>query len=349
MDDAALFEALPEAEVARRLLPYLGESGAGRGLDYAAPPRRLLGGFDTLIYRFELRDPPPALAGPLVLRLYRDARGPDSARRESIVQNAVAALGFPTPRILRTCIDRTVLGGAFVIMPYVHGRVMRDAFFGPRALDMCALLASLHARLHGLDADALARDAAGTTGSLSVGDELDVMQAQIGAARLAGLDPGMQWVRARRPPLGQAAICHGDFHPLNVLIDGAEVSGVLDWARAKIDDPAWDVGATVALFTQGPIDLPGVLQGAAGAVRRWLIGRYLRAYTTLRSIDLAAVQYYEAVRCLGMLIEAGEHRQAARGFVAPIAKPTAFNTARSVRSLSARFAAVSGVAVALPS
>jgi aminoglycoside phosphotransferase (APT) family kinase protein len=175
------------------------------------------------------------------------------------------------------------------------------------------------------------------------------MQARIAAARLTGLTAGMQWVLAGRPPVpARRAICHGDFHPLNVLLDGGEVSGVLDWAWAKIDDPAWDVGATVALFTQGPLDLPGILQGIAAAVRRWLIASYLHAYARLRTLDRDAVRYYEALRCLGMLIEAGEHRQAARGVVPPIAKPTAFAGARAARSLARRFRAISGIAVALP-
>jgi aminoglycoside phosphotransferase (APT) family kinase protein len=312
----------------------------------------MLGGFDTLIYSFELRDAPPALAGPLVLRLYRDARGPERARREGSVQNAVAALGFPTPRVLLTCVDRAVLGGAFVVMPRLPGRVMLDAFLGPRVVRMPALLAALQARLHALDPDALARAleaAACPVQSMTVAAELGVMEAQIDAARLSGLAAGMQWVLANRPRSpARPAICHGDFHPLNVLLDGRHVSGVLDWARAKIDDPAWDVGATVALVTQGPLDLPGVLLGVAGAARRWLIARYVRAYAALRPLDLAAVRYYEALRCLGMLIEGGEHRQVQRGVIAPIAKPTAFDTPRAVHSLVTRFGALSGVAVALP-
>jgi aminoglycoside phosphotransferase (APT) family kinase protein len=160
----------------------------------------------------------------------------------------------------------------------------------------------------------------------------------------------MRWINANRPPAaGRRAICHGDFHPLNVMVDGAAVSGVLDWAWARLDDPAWDVGATVALMTQGPLDLPAILHGAAGLVRRWLVARYLRAYAALHPIDLASVRYYEALRCLGMLIEAGEHRQAACGAIPPIAKPCAFDTPRTLHSLIGRFRVISGMVLTLPS
>ena len=351
MDAVALFDAPPEAEVARRLLAYLRAGGAS-GTDFAVLPSRMLGGFDTLVYAFALRDPPPELAGPLVLRVYRDAQGPQRARREASLQNGVGALGFPIPRVLLTCADRGVLGGAFLVMQRIPGRVMLDAFFGPRVLAMPGLLAALQARLHGLDAEALRRrlDADGTAAAeLSVSADLAAMQEQAAAAQLAGLAPGLEWLRAHRPaPPVRLAICHGDFHPLNILLEGRRVSGVLDWAWSKIDDPAWDVGATVALMTQGPLALPGVLQGVAAAARRWLVARYLRAYAAVRPIDLTAVRFYEALRCVGMLLEAGVHRQAARGVIPPVAKPCAFDTPRAVRDLATRFRAVSAVGVTVP-
>jgi aminoglycoside phosphotransferase (APT) family kinase protein len=353
MDDAPLFDALPEAAVARALLPYLRQSVGAPDLSLVALPRRLLGGFDSLIYAFELRAAPAPLDGPLVLRLYRDAGGPERARREGSVQNAVGALGFPTPLVQLTCLDRSVLGGAFVIMQRLPGRVMLDALFGPRLLRLPALLAALHARLHALDAQRLTRAlaAAGcSTDALSVNGDLAAMQARIGAARLRGLESAMQWLLAHRPaPVGDAAICHGDFHPLNILLEGGRVSGVLDWAWSKVDDPAWDVGATVALITQGPLQLPRFLRGLATAGRRWVVDRYLRSYRALRPLDLDAVRYYEALRCVGMLIEAGEHVRARCGDIAPIAKPTAFDDPRTIGSLSARFRAISGVAATIGS
>lgn len=352
MDDAPLFEALPEADVARALLPYLCDAAGAPGLAVAAPPRRMLGGFDTLVYAFELRDPPPELRGPLVLRVYRDASGPERAHREGSVQNAVAALGFPTPRVLLTCLDRAVLGGAFLVMQRVRGRVMLDDFFSPRVLRMPALLAALHARLHDLDARALERQltvAHCPTERMSVASDLAAMQARIAAARLDGLEVGMQWVLANRPsPPTTTAICHGDFHPLNILLDRRAVSGVLDWAWSKIDDPAWDIGATVALMTQGPVALPTVLLGVATVARRWLIGRYVRAYAALRPLDLAAVRYYEALRSLAMLVEAGEHLQARSGVIPPLPKPTAFKDQRVVGRIISRLRAITGVDSSMP-
>ena len=351
MDHDALFEPLPESEVARGLLPYLCDVSGASALTFALAPARMLGGFDTLVYAFELSDPPPLLRGPLVLRVYRDARGPQRARREACVQNTVEALGFPTPRVLVTCVDRGVLGGAFQVMRRVRGRVMLDGMLGPRLLRMPALLAGLQARLHGLDADAFARQLAAADCAPdvpSLAGDLDALEQRIAAAQLPGLAAALRWAQRETPPPRRPAVCHGDFHPLNILLDGGAVSGVLDWAWGRLADPAWDVGATVALMTHGPLALPAALHRAARAARQWFIARYLRIYATLRPLDRDAVHYYEAVRCLGMLVEAGEHLQSVSGVIAPIAKPTAFNDARTVAGLAARFRTLSRVDAVLP-
>ena len=131
-------------------------------------------------------------------------------------------------------------------------------------------------------------------------------------------------------------------------MDKGTVSGVIDWTYTRIADPAYDVGATIALFGQGPIDLPGFVQSAAGIFRRWIIRRYYGAYRRLRPIDSGAVRYYEAMRCLGFLVEAGEHRQADLGVIATPMKPTAFGAPRTVRGIVARFREITGVELALP-
>lgn len=45
-----------------------------------------------------------------------------------------------------------------------------------------------------------------------------------------------------------AAICHGDFHPLNILIDAQQTPIVIDWMDATLGSPLADVGRTVLLL-----------------------------------------------------------------------------------------------------
>ena len=338
MSAAALFEAPADDVLAAALLGYLRATHGMAELAFAQTPARILGGFDTLIYSFALRAPPADLAGPLILRLYRDADGPQRAQGEAAVQNTAATLGYPTPRVLAVCPDRGVLGGAFQVMQRLPGRVMVDAFFGPALLRLPGVLADLHLRLHALDASGFRAQLAAPGEAPSVERDLSQAAAAIARAQLDELHPLLDWLRANRPPPAAAVLCHGDFHPLNVLVDGSAVCGVLDWARARLAEPAWDVGASVALFTQGPLRMPGALQGLAAALRRWLANRYVRAYTGRRPLAVATLRYYEALRCLGFLIEGGEHRRAAAGAIAPIAKPTAFGDPRTIAAIERRVA-----------
>ena len=39
-----------------------------------------------------------------------------------------------------------------------------------------------------------------------------------------------------------------DFRPLNILADHGRLTGVIDWVKATIADPAFDYGAVLAIF-----------------------------------------------------------------------------------------------------
>jgi aminoglycoside phosphotransferase (APT) family kinase protein len=49
---------------------------------------------------------------------------------------------------------------------------------------------------------------------------------------------------ARRP----LVLCHFDYHPLNVMLDGARVTAVLDWPNGLPGDPRADLARTVVLM-----------------------------------------------------------------------------------------------------
>lgn len=77
-----------------------------------------------------------------------------------------------------------------------------------------------------------------------------------------------------RPPLTAGAdtaaqLLHLDLHPLNILVDGVQVTGVLDWANAARGDPVRDQARSWAILNLDPCararhDQPGWPQMAAG-------------------------------------------------------------------------------------
>ena len=336
--------------MAQRLLAWLRRELAAPALAFAEAPVRIHGGFDTAIFAFRLTEAKPPFDAPLVLRLYRAEQGAAQARFEGAVHEAVAARGFPTPRALAVGDESSGLPGAFLILERVAGRNALRALASTVLPRIPALLANAQAQLHSLDAVAVLRDlaAAGVPADrLAAGRDLDFATGEVERLALDGLRPALDWLRAG-PPTSTSVICHGDFHPLNVMIDGRAVSGVIDWTRVREAPPEYDVGASIALMTQGEIRLPPGSAPLADAARRVLVALYLRAYRRRRALDPRALRHFEALRCVLFLVEAGEHRRADAGEIPRPSKATAFAGDRTVRRIAARLRQIAGVAVAIP-
>src|SRR4029453_7934746 len=80
--------------------------------------------------------------------------------------------------------------------------------------------ADMQIRLHQLPADPLLRaiTAAGIDAeAITFEGQLARLHTTIERSDLTGLKPGLAWLDNHRPPQArEAAICHGDFHPLNI-------------------------------------------------------------------------------------------------------------------------------------
>jgi aminoglycoside phosphotransferase (APT) family kinase protein len=146
-------------DVPGALIEFLRRTLDAPGLELAEPLSPLSGGFDTAIYTVRLRGAPPAFAGPLILRVLAPHHEPARVLRERAIQNAVAAQGYPAPRVLAATRDAGLLGAPFLVMERLPGAVLADA----RRLGMAGVLAEAQARLHALDVEpllaALDRDA----------------------------------------------------------------------------------------------------------------------------------------------------------------------------------------------
>jgi hypothetical protein len=69
-------------DIAADLLAHLRQRLGASTLTYAEGPTRIVGGYDTLVYSFQLDGGPDAFLGPLILRAFRDDKGPERARWE---------------------------------------------------------------------------------------------------------------------------------------------------------------------------------------------------------------------------------------------------------------------------
>jgi len=283
------------------LLSYLRSELDSQDINLMAPATPVTGGFDTRIFRFQLKDAPTEVSRPLIARLF----GTSSQNRavfESAVQTAVADAGYPAPRVFFTCTDESMLGGSFMIMECMPGQAM--ATRDPIQLNvplplMPATLAKAHLELHRIDAEPV-RNALDSRGihrdRYSFEARFTWLVKQIDAPRFAWLHPGLQWIIQNHPENpDRLVICHGDFHPINILVTHGEVSGVLDWSGFLVADPAYDVAITKFLgrlmFSSVCPQFPHL---------------YYDQYLKASPVDAARVEYYEAFRCLWTLLEGAE-------------------------------------------
>ena len=323
-----------------RLLAHLRATLGNPRLDLAGPLAPISGGFDTEIFAFRLSGAPPALAGPLVLRVLPPHHDPRRALRERAVQNAVADLGFNAPRAPLASADTAILGAAFLVMERCPGRPL----LASRRFGIAALLVETHVQLHALDPapllDALEAAEPGARALVSLDGHLGQLERRIGG-RLPGLAPAMRWLLEHRPaPGGPLAICHGDFHPQNLLCDGRAITAVLDWPNVLVADPAYDVAATRVILEQVPLEILPVsrrLRPAVAVARRVLVALYLRGYRRRRPLDAGALAYGEALACMRGLVRTGEQRARPGEAVSPL-DASSFGD-----RLAARFATLTGI------
>ena len=333
--------------IARSFLALLRRRVGAPHLEYAGSPERIPGGYDTRIFAFALRGAPPELSGPLILRLYRPDTDPSRAPAEAAIHRTVAGLGYPCPPALLVGDASDGLAGGFLVLPRVPGHVLLEESWGPGLLRMPAMLARLHAALHALDPAPLRRALASAgvaTARLRTDTGLEDVAQEVAAARLDGLRPVLDWLVANRPPASPAAVmCHGDFHPLNVLVENGRVTGVIDWANLRFGEAAYDVGATIALLSHGPVDAPFGLHRVVGIARRYLVTAYRRTYLRRHPLSLDRLRYYEALRTVGFVVEAGVHHRAAAGAIPPRSKPSAFVSPPVLASALRRVRELTGV------
>ena len=269
------------------------------------PLTRLLGGYETFTYHFKLQGAQQGFSKHLVLRLFREPRGPDQAVWESVVQNVLASQGYPAPSVYLACTDKTQLGGVFIIMEFLPGETMWEAAFEESSV----LLGTAHAGLHDLPMAPLV-------------DALQEHGFDEHRYRISGryvwlkdksetfpwLEGCVQWLIENRPPEPERlSVCHLDFHPFNVLIEDGQVTGVVDWPGFSIGDPAMDVASTIFLINFGAGQVLQVEN--ANEVISQYIEAYLEAYRSVRPLDAEHIDYYRVMKAVNAFISGADGQE----------------------------------------
>jgi aminoglycoside phosphotransferase (APT) family kinase protein len=302
-------------EVSAAVRGWLTAQGNG-AVTNGAPPERLTGGADFWVYGLRFAGPglPQRWSAPLVARIPAAAGRYDMLRRDSAVQSWVAAQGYPAPEVLTVLAPGEPLPSPVQVMAWVPGVPLFAAASGrPWGIpELMVRLGVAQAELHQLGsppADAhpgevsdnwlrLARHVAksGDAGEFAA----SLRKIELVRDRLEVPDP---------------VVCHGDFHPINVLATpGGSGLHVIDWTNVGVGDRHSDISWTLLWFEIAAVMAPR----PAGRVllrvlRRRLERAYLTGYRRVLPVDRQRVQLWRPVSLLRIWSAAVAHQRGAFG------------------------------------
>ena len=231
--------------------------------------RRLSGGASRETYLCDAGD-----RGELILQCEHGGKATGEPPGQAALLQAAAAAGVPVAAVVEHGREDPVLGLAWTLVDTLAGtsdpKLIVPGTANPSAApDRTELLDSI--------ADALAavhRMPADTSLAPAVAEPLAQLRAlhdQLGEPH-AVFELAFRELGADRPATRHALV-HGDFRMGNLMIDGSDVTGVLDWELTHIGDPVEDLGwLCVPAWRFARPDLP-----AAGlGTREQLLDAYAR-------------------------------------------------------------------------
>lgn len=169
--------------------------------------------------------------------------------REFRVMKALDGAGFPVPKVLWFCDERTVIGTPFYIMSFLDGHVFHDsALPGLAPSERAAAYASAAetlARLHNVDYAAAGLADYGRPGNYFARQIARwSRQWQLSRTRdLPDVERLIAWLPANVPDDDATTIAHGDYRMGNLMFHPNEprVIGVLDWELSTLGHPLADL------------------------------------------------------------------------------------------------------------
>ena len=214
-------------------------------------------GFDSdiIFVRFRGPDLPPPWSEELVLRVKHSRVALAEAQAEAAMHGWLVEQGYPAPAVLGVIEPGVVGDGPTQIVQVAPGVSLFDAA-KRRPWTVGELLdrfAALQNRLHLLPV-------AGCPADMDVVEKrLRLPRAVAATLGHAGVQAGIARMEALADRLHDAprSVCHGDYHPLNALVDGDRVT-IIDWTDSGLGDRHCDVARTIALY-----DIASIVAGSA--------------------------------------------------------------------------------------
>jgi uncharacterized protein (TIGR02172 family) len=229
-----------------------------------------------------------ALGGDRVVKLFLPWMRREKVEWEFTVTKALHSAGLPVPRVFEIVKVEQRLG---IVLERLRGTSMlRHTMRRPwRLIAGARELAELQAQMHAHRAP----------------EELPTQRMQIERWIAAAKDLEETDRQAARAALGKLrdgnTVCHGDFHPENVLIT-EKGPMIIDWSTGTRGDPIGDVARTVSLLRHAeiPADWSSYMRTMVMVSRQFLLRFYLRRYFEVRPGPVEDLEAWEPIQRAAM-------------------------------------------------
>lgn len=184
--------------------------------------------------------------------------------------------GYPVPAVYGIV---EVHGRHGIVYERVDGpSMLQELMSKPRELEHFAgMFAELHAKMHSSQIKGLS-------------SQHQKLKAKIRNAKPLSEEQRNAALKALYQLPDDNALCHGDFHPDNILMS-SQGPAVIDWNDATQGNPYADIARTLLLLQQGEPVQPFELDAEQiVSMRSLFIDIYLRQYTQIRSISLKNIE-----------------------------------------------------------
>jgi len=345
-------------DIGARLSSYLGTPVSGL--------RVLASGWETTVFEFTISSRSarfqdiPVNVG-LVLRFHQGPFADDKGAREYAAMRLLSAVHYPVAHPYAYEPDHGALGAPFLVMHRLSGGPLFSTHSFPAALKTFSLaffdFVRTQVRLHRMrpadfpDMPHSYRPAGALSDAPLLERMLSVIEDRIERGPLPGLRGAFDRLNARAPLFRNApsSLVHMDYHPLNVMVRGLRVTGVIDWVFADVGDRHLDAATTATILSSSAFEHPRWMRDNAvgNSLRALFASLYIPLYHAMAPMDLERFRYCQAIAALQRLSMLGMMR--ARGAETVGFRPESVQevTPAVVRLLSRYASRKSGTAVGL--
>lgn len=267
------------------LLKFVRSVFSDRVLEFQQAPLMFSGSSDSSIYILNLYQSRNQKIFRLLLKILPQHELASSFFRIKYAASSLIEMGFKLPEVYFVGSNMALFNGTCILMEFLPGKPLLKY---PTFLQM-DILGRSHAELHNTDCLHLIRSFRKQNvsedqylGSIIIAERFDRIVKQFPCfSAIVGwcLDQSSLWDK-------KISICHGDYHPGNVLIHKNKISGILDWSFGLCHycmDIAWTI-LILDLFDkqhQEIYDLRSQLNTPAAA--------YLKAYQSEKAVDIEMI------------------------------------------------------------